>query len=260
MPTATGVSNDIRSDARSIITDLASTKFRATIGSDPDIVNVFMALIYRESSFNPDPRRTPLGYFGSGSKDFRGSSAYQNIASGTDPVAKQNMEDCNAALGLCQVLGFYFIQNSSAKNGKNELERARPDLSSSLVIPAGSNVISFITGADNIEKAITAGMIILESKYKAATKIGSSWGFTGDKNGHLFSSKLAAAIGAYLGLGTADQYGTTPEAYAASIVGGTSYTLANNPNTVLGTRVAQTGGQVASTDGSGKTKITPIGC
>lgn len=255
-----GIEDPIRQKCRALITSLVPSKFSATLKNEPDIVNTFMGLIYRESSFDPLSLGNPLGGLGTASKDYLRASAIQAVNSGTDPTAKLNISSANRALGLCQVLGFYFIRNSSAKNGKNELERNRPDLAGALLVNPGDNVSAFVLGEANIEKMITAGLVILESKYRAVVSSNSGWKVNGDPFNRTFSTKLTGAVAAYLGLGVADQIGTTPESYAASIVGGQAYLYAKDPKIQTGQRVLQSGGQVAQTNGSGSAHIAPAGC
>lgn len=260
MPSSSGIFDPIRQAARGILESTVSSKFSATLAKENDIINIFMGLMYFESHFQVDVKGVPLGATGTASKDFFNSSAIQAINSGSDPVAKANIIDANRAMGLCQVLGFYFLRSSSARSGSNLLEQARPDLASSLILAPGVDVGATVVGQSNMDKIITAGLIVLESKYKAAYQSLSGWRIQGDRNNHVFSTKIGAAVGAYLGLGVSDQLGTTPEAYSSSIVGGQAYQIANNPNTIIGQRITQTGGQGPNTNGSGSAPITPAGC
>lgn len=117
-----------------------------------------------------------------------------------------------------QVVGWNFVRGASS-TGQCEIERLRPDLASILVLNPGVDLIAAYIGEANLNKALLAGLVVLEGKYKAAQANGEGFSLNGDPYKRIFTSKIAAAVAAYLGLGKSDALGTTPETYARSIVG-----------------------------------------
>lgn len=115
-----------------------------------------------------------------------------------------------------------------------------------------------------MSKAILGSMIILESKYKNVFLIDSThWKTRGVRNSVTFPSKIAAAVGAYLGTGKADANGTTPAGYASSIVGGDMYAIANGTSPIIYNSSIRDVTAIAngpSTNGVNRAKITTAGC
>ncbi len=206
-----------KQEVRQKVTEFIKAHFANTLGQAPDIVNIFMALMQRESSFNPTAKGPAYGQ--SHVTKILGYTAIKTKYAQGSALEKANITNAAAAFGLAQVTGYYCIK-SCGPGGKCELERLRPDICTPILIVAGGDVKSKLTGASTLDNQILAGLIVLEDKYKnVAPKL--------VKSGK-FSNRLTAAVAAYLGLGTSDSLGTTPEAYANSIIRGSAYQIANN--------------------------------
>lgn len=241
---------------------LISQYFGGTLGREPDILNIVCALIYYESRFDTfavSPKNpTRPGTFGA---KFLANSAISSALASATPAQKNAIEQGLCAVGLMQVLGAYFIRGASP-TGQAELERLRSDLSSDLLVNPGESVFDKILGEDNIDKALKAGLIILESKYKISIPNGAYYMVKGDAYGRRFPTKIAGAVAAYLGLGAADMNKTTPEAYSNAIVGGNVYALANGKNPIkisdsILNKISQTG---PVTNGSDNNRLSVAGC
>lgn len=212
--------------------------FSATLLREPDIVNIVSALIFYESGYDANAIGGQVSYLpGTGGADYMNSSAI--TAKFSDPsnssIQVTNLFQGLRAFGLMQVMGWNIIRGGSPV-GKSEIERLRPDLAAPLLINPGDSVVNKMLGEANLETAILAGLIVLEGKYRAVKSVVSSSGtyftFSSDPNARKFVSKIQAAVSAYLGLGKKDKNGTTPEAYASSILGGSAYAKANGPGSL----------------------------
>jgi hypothetical protein len=249
---------------KSTVKSLIDTSFSATLGREPDIVNVVNAQILHESGYYVNA----VGYVvssrpGTGGAGYLNSSAVANVLKTGTADQIKNIIFGLKGIGLMQVMGWCFVKGGSP-NGVCELQRLRPELSGPLVVNPGEDLTTAILGHTNISNAILAGLIILEAKYKSTWQKGAFWQVNGDTYERQFSSKLAAAVGAYLGLGRADTFGTTPEEYASSVVGGKIYQKANGPNPIY---VASNKPNIVSTNGPGTppgtitySPIVPPGC
>lgn len=245
---------------RSKVTDLLTTKFQTSLGKEPDIVNLVMSLIQRESAFNADARGP---HYGSAAvnKLLTYSAIKTKWDQGTESE-RANIRASAAAFGLTQVTGFYAIKGAGP-SGTGELMRLRPDLAGPLMVDPGEDVRNVLLGDSNLDNQILAGLIVLEGKYKSGyvSKLVSSG---------VFNNKMTAAIASYLGaVGKADGLGTTPEAYANSIIRGANYQIANNGVAPNGTPLVAGGGtsgqNTANPGGPGKTaasgiKLSSAGC
>jgi|HigsolmetaAR204D_1030405.scaffolds.fasta_scaffold11697_2 hypothetical protein len=212
---------------RQIIDNCIRTYFSGTLGREPDIVNIVMSLIYLESSFRPDAIGPAIPLSASSSaRDYWNSSAIASILKSATPQQRANIEQGLRAWGLMQCMGWNVVRGASkAGGGKQEIERHRPDLAPRLTVAPGESIEAKYYGEANVENQILAGLVILESKYKAVRPSGN-----GFRIGRLtFSTKMPAAVAAYLGLGARDvRTGITPEQYANSICYGRAYEIANN--------------------------------
>jgi hypothetical protein len=242
------------------------SSFASTLGRESDIVNVISALIHFESRFNTNALGDivfPDQYSKNGTYLFKNSPAIVSFLSNPSTTYPQraNIDKGLRAVGVMQVMGHYFIKGA-APSGKTELERSRPDLATPLLVNPGDDIFTNILGEANLDKAITSGLIILESKYKAVSFGSGYYYFTADKYGRKFSSRLQAAVGAYLGLGKADGNNTTLEKYALSIMGGSSYKIANGKDSlkIRDSEVVVASSNGPSTNGSDLGKIIPPGC
>jgi hypothetical protein len=224
-----------KQDIRARVTELIKTKFANTLGQAFDIVNVFMALIYTESTFRTDRKSVNNG--GAHTEYILKCSAVSNVYKAGAAQQRANIINSTAAYGLTQVLGYYVIKGCGT-TGKSELEKLRPDLAGPLLVPPGTDVATKLNGDNNIDNQLLAGLIVLEGKYvNLAPKLVAKG---------MFSNKLTAAVSAYLGLGKSDAYGTTPEVYANSIIRGAAYQIANNGRGPDGETLAASGGNSGS--------------
>jgi hypothetical protein len=131
------------------------------------------------------------------------------------------MRNSVAGFGLMQATGWYTIKGAGP-GGRNELMRMRPDLAGPLLIEPGEDV-NTVLGPDKLVNQILAGLIILEDKYEVANSL---WANPPTAS-RPYSSRLAATFGSYLGQGF-DKNGSDPFSYAASIIQGDSYRIANS--------------------------------
>ena len=260
--------NNSNANRVTLVKDMVKNKiessFPSTLGREPDILNIVSALIFKESSFNVNAIG---GKVSSGPRtgggSYLSSSAVSSVLTNpsSTPTQVQNVYQGLTAVGLMQVMGHYFVRGGSP-SGQTELQRSRPDLAAGLLVNPGDDIYSTILGTANIEKAITAGLIILESKYRLISTGDNYFYVKGDRYQRRFSSKLQGAVSAYLGLGAVDANGTAPEQYAAAIMGGSSYVAANGKNSIYirdsEIKVASSNGP--STNGSNLNKITLPGC
>lgn len=259
------VSNSTRvTKVRNLLKQQIDSNFSATLGREPDIVNIVSALIYHESRFNVNAIGGTVSFSpGTGGGAYINSSAVKAILSdpGLLPAQHTNIMNGLRAVGVMQVMGHYFVRGG-APSGKTELERARPDLAAPLLVNPGVDIYSNILGESNLEKAITAGLIILESKYKAVSFGPNFFYIKGDRYNRKFSSRMQGAVSGYIGLGKQDRNGTTPEAYANAIIGGPSYVAANGAGSlkIRDSEIVIASSNGPSTNGTGMKTIVPPGC
>lgn len=243
------------------IKTLVETHFASTLGRETDIVNVFSALICFESRYNVNAvGKSVSANKGTAGYQYLNSSAVSAVLNSGNPTLIANAFQGITAIGLTQVMGWNFIRGGSL-SGRSEIERLRPDLALGLVVEPGTDLYAAFLGEANINKVILAGLIILEGKYRATQKIGDSWQVNGDPYTRKFYDRISGAVAAYLGLGRADANGTTPEAYAASIVGGSMYKVANSGSVKISdsqVKVASSNGP--TTNGSGLGTVKQAGC
>lgn len=268
-----------RQDLRGIIKTHLDTHFKSTLATQNDMVNIFLALMLRESSFDNGANSAPPAIVAKGSKgetagySYLYSSVIQNklkeieairsSGSSTDDqkeAAKQQYKNIYSGLtpfGLTQTMGWNHVKGASS-TGKCLIESARPDLAPGLVIAPGDSLKNFLLGDSNMSKNVLAGLIVLESKWNSCKPSKDGWRI-GD---YVYPLRISAAVSAYLGLGKADQLNTTPGAYTASIVGGSFYAKANGASAPV---IRDSSIQYASSDGplialSSTTRVTSTGC
>jgi hypothetical protein len=264
------VLNTVRvTQIKDITGKLVKAHFANSLGLEPDIVNIINALVKKESGFISNSLGKPVGTGkGSMGANYMNSSAVQAVlrSSSVTEIQKNNIDNGLRAVGLMQIMGYNFVRKATS-TGVCELERVRPDLAPQLVVEPGEDMITPILGDTNMDKAILAGLIMLEGKYRAVQPLQVSQklrGYTvkGDPYRRVFSTKLSGAIAAYIGLGKADLNGTTPEAYSASIVGGDVYIAANGKASYKiydwSMNVVSTNGP--ATNGINQDKIGSPGC
>lgn len=211
---------------RQILDNLINAYFSSTLGREPDIVNIVMSLIFLESSFKPEAVGKPIPLSKSYvARDYANSSPILSLRPSASQAQLSNIDEGLRAWGLMQCMGWNVVRGASKAAGRQEIERNRPDLAGRLTVAPGESIRAKYYGHANIENQLLAGLVILESKYKAVRTTP-----TGFAIGSLtFASKMPAAIAAYLGLGARDVVtGITPQQYANSICYGRSYQIANN--------------------------------
>lgn len=243
-----------------IIKSELSTNFQSSFPGATDMHNIVLALVARESSFSNEHAVNS----GSTDKNFVSSSIYKSISSSGTPTQKANMSNASRYVyGAMQVRGSYLISKGNP-SGVCEIERIRPDLSSSVCISAGEDPASYFLGNVNLLRSIRAGLIILEGKYKAVPGIMKQTGYGYSYRNLLFSSQIEAAIGSYLGLGSSDIFSTTPTQYAKDIVGGPFYVIANGPITPRSQQYDPRGAAKLAagpvTNSSSMDKVSVVGC
>lgn len=202
---------------RTKLTANLKANFATTLGQAQDIVNIVMALMYKESTFRTDAKGPQ--YSKSTTDKIVKYSAVAQVYKNGSPQQQANIFNSAAAFGLGQVTGYYCVKGCGP-SGKAELERMRPDLCGPIMVSPGADVKSTLIGDANIDNQITACLIVLEDKWKNVAPAQVSSG--------AYSDRLTASVAAYLGLGTSDSLGTTPQAYADSIIRGSAYNIANN--------------------------------
>lgn len=216
--TTSSSSTTIKQNVRAVITSTLSQYFANTLNKEKDIVNIVMAICQKESSFNLSAKGGELNpYTSSIAKDYSNSTPIINLLSGTDYSKQNNIVDGRHAWGLMQSLGLNHLAGCSKKSGKTEIEANRPDLVGQLVFPPGTALKPLLNGSATIGLQILAGLVILEDKWK--------------QNRTTYSSRLASAVGGYLGVGSDLVTGQSNTGYVADIMYGSSYKLANNSNT-----------------------------
>lgn len=256
-------SSDRVSRIKDRLKDLLPTYFGSTLDRETDVVNIVAALIHLESRFNVNAvgKINPVTNKNSAAYKYISSSCIQDVLTTGNPTQVANVSQGLQAIGLMQVVGWNFVRGAS-QTGKCEIERLRPDLVGQLVLAPGSDLITPYIGEANMDKALLAGLVILEGKYKAAQSNREGFFFKADPYSRVFSSRIVAAVAAYLGLGRADINNTTPEQYAQSIVGGSSYQLANGTSKIKisDSEVKKISSNGPSTNGSNQNKIGEPGC
>jgi hypothetical protein len=225
----------LRQKLRSTTEGLIKQYFGPTLGTVSDMTNIFMALMYQESTFNVNAEfSTPLSPItSSGAADYYNSSAIQSLFQGNPSdqrlaVIYQNEPQGRTAIGLTQVMGWNIIKGAS-KSGKCVVEQFRPDLASILCINPGESVRAKLLGEANMSNSILAGLVVLESKWKAIHPSGSDWSIKVGGKTLLFPSRIYGAVAGYLGYSGSDANGTTYTKYANAIIGGSMYAAANGP-------------------------------
>jgi hypothetical protein len=244
------------------ITRLLDQYFKATLGSEPGILEYVRGLMHYESRLRPDAESGPIVSEVATSTQKKGSSrAAQYVASG--PVVailqngtatqKRNISEGKQAHGIMQVMGWNIVRGSSSKTQKCEFqESGRADVAAKLLIDAGDSVKSKLAGAENLENNILAGLLLLEMKWKAVRKQYTGWGLGGDST-KVFPSRISAAIGAYLGTGRDLVTGVS--------VGGNSFRVANSAQAGSTSQVktASAASSGPTTNGTGQ-KGEVVGC
>jgi len=216
-----------KQNVKTIITNLLGQYFTSTLNNESNIANIVMAMVQQESSFSYNAIGPVISTsVSSGAKDYWNSQPIQNLLATGTPTQKSLVAQGLQAYGLLQCMGWNFIQGASKKNGQTEIQISRPDIASILCVPPGTDLTTLYQGQATASNQILAGLTILESKYKHISQTSSGWHY--GNSSQYFSSKIAASIGAYLGLGGYDRAtGMTPNQYVSNILYGKMYVLAN---------------------------------
>ena len=238
MATKTASSKPAKSSAfkqkvRGVVSSLIEQHFRGTLGSEPNIVDYVMGLIQAESSFRPsalgltvsEMATTKQKQGSSRARQYMDSDPVEKILATGDPAQRKNIQSGKVAQGLMQVMGWNIVRGGSSRAKRCEIEETRrPDLAQSICVNAGDSIEAKLLGEANIQNNIMAGLLILETKYLTCRRKSGGW----SAGGAVFQSRLAAAVGAYLGVGGVDlRTNLTAEQYVERILGGESFRIAN---------------------------------
>ena len=202
------------------IMELLNGYFPNTLLKVPDILRILRSQYYAESSLNYINSISSRDYGPDALKTLQSYPAVSVVFNTGSKEQQANIIKANSAYGIGQVSGPYIITGASP-NGKGELYGMNPSLASTLMINPGDDVTSVLWGESNLHNQILASLIVLDFKYRTLSDRLVSTG--------QFNSKIAAALGAYLGLGVADSNGTNARQYAANILTGDAFNKANNP-------------------------------
>lgn len=255
-----GYNSELRNQIKLAYSSHAKQYFASTLGQVNDIVNILAAQSFYESSFQLSRMGiTVSSRSGTGGYDYLYSSAVQSALQSASPTQKINIDEGLRAIGLGQVMGWNFVRGGS-RGGKCEIERLRPDLASLLCVNPGESIPDKIQGEANINLATLSQMVLLEGKYKQVTQDSSGYTTVGDREFRHYSTRIEAALSAYLGLGRYDGNGTNPRAYTQTIYGGKAYVDANGSNFAVASQTIQGAFVGPPTNGSGKPIIVPTGC
>jgi len=238
--TSNSANEAIRQKLRSTTESVLKQYFGQTLNTVTGMSSIFMALMLKESQFNVNAEyATALSpYTSSGAADYYNSTVIQNILTPGNPSYSlqktYNEPEGRRAVGLTQVMGWNIVKGAS-KSGKCLVEQFRPDLIGTLCISPGDSVRAKLAGEANITNSILAGLVVLESKYKAGYAKNGGWAIklgSGSSARELqFPSRIYSAVAGYLGYSsTGDANNTTYSGYANEIVGGSFYVAANGPS------------------------------
>lgn len=222
-----------RQKVRGVVSSLLTQYFKGTLGAEQNATEYIMGLIQFESSMRPGIRgpsvsEVPTAKQAQGSsraKQYMNSDPVKAITLKGDAAQKKNIQSGKVAQGLMQVMGWNIVRGGSSTAKKCEIEETRrPEMIERLCVHAGDSIEAKLLGEENIENNILAGLLILETKYNATRRKGAGW----SAGGAVFTTRLGAAVGAYLGVAGRDLVtGVTADAYVASILGGEAYKVAN---------------------------------
>ena len=263
-----GSTSALKQTVRGIISSSIDTYFKSTLGTEPGIVDYVMGLVQMESSFRPGITGPMVSEVATPKQKVPSSRARQYIESG--PVQailatgsaeqKRNLQSGKVAQGLMQVMGWNIVRGGSSKTKRCEVEESKQTaIAQRILVNAGESIESRLLGEANMENNILAGLLILEQKYLSARRSSTGW-YVGKAT---FSSRVRAAVGAYLGVAANDLVTrVSAEEYVASIVEGESFRVANGKEPGRGdivVRTAQSTSTGPTTNGSSVPASIP-GC
>jgi hypothetical protein len=239
------VDNSIKQICSTTISQLLSQYFANTLGKETDIVKLILAQIQYESHFNVNAQGPALSVINSsGARDYMNSSAVQTIIGRGISQQSVNVDQGLRAWGLLQTMGWNQVKGASQKTGKCLIETARPDLVSVLCVNPGESLSVKFNGSATVSNQILAGLVVLESKYKAVKQSGNQFSI----GQFTYNSRMEATFQAYIGLATTDRgNGSLTSTYVASIYYGDAFNKANG-----------SGGVVVSNPGSTSTGAITI--
>lgn len=261
-------SSALAQKVKGVVDSLVKQHFTSTLGTEPNIVEYVMGLIQFESGLRPGIKgpvvsEVPTARQAQGSsraRQYMDSESVKKIRETGDAQQRTNIQSGKVAHGLMQVMGWNIVRGGSSKSKRCEIEETgRADLIARLCVNAGDSIEAKLLGEANMENNVLAGLAILETKYLACRRKSGGW----SAGGAVFSSRLGAAVGAYLGVGGRDLVtGITADQYVASILGGEAFRVANGSSAGNGTasvRTAQASNTGPGTNGSGSPATIP-GC
>lgn len=255
--TGTVVDSSIKQICATTIRQLLDQYFPNTLGKENDIVKLVMAQIQYESHFNVNAQGPALSVINSsGARDYYNSSVVQNVVGKGINQQSINVDQGLRAWGLLQTMGWNQVKGASQKTGKCLIETARPDLVSVLCVNPGESLQAKFNGSSTVSNQLLAGLVVLESKYKAVKQSGSK--FTIGQ--FTYNSRMEATFQAYIGLAATDRgNGSSTSAYVASIYYGDAYNKANGSSGGVAVANGSSNGTGAITVASGDNQHPP-GC
>ena len=215
----------VRQTIRSTTDALLGQYFSGTLCQAQDILNVYMAIMFYESSFSNLVTSKNPSY----SSDYDQSSAILKLRQPGQGSAQQrgNIGQGFFAMGLSQSMGWNAVKGASKENGKCLVEQFRPDLISMLCVEPGDDLYAKFLGDGNMVNNILLGLTVLESKWKSCRPFGQGWVIAGPNGDIFFKTRIEASTAGYLGLGASgDNNGTTYNMYN-NIIWGSAYVAAN---------------------------------
>lgn len=240
-----GISDAFKQEVRGLVASTIDQYFKATLGTEQGVVDYFMALIQEESGYRPGVTGISVSEVptarqakaSSGAKSYMSSQVIKNILATGTPQQRANVQSGKVAQGLTQCMGWNIVRGASGSGKCLVEETGRADLIAALCVNAGDSIEAKLLGSENIPTNILAGLTVLDSKYKAARKASGGWRVYG---GAVFSTRIAASVGAYLGTSVDVATGKTVQSYVQDIVGGNSYVKANGDSAGTGGTATKT--------------------
>lgn len=199
--------------------------FATTIGKEPDIQNIIMALIQRESSINPGVTGLSVKTASSLARKIHNDPQVANVYNSASKTVQDNIDEMYIAWGAMQSMGWNHVYLTSFPS---EMISVNKELAKRVMVNLGDSIKAKMGGEQNYSNQVLAGMLMLTAKYNRVKRLGNGmWGI-GTSSTHQSSSRLSVAIAAYLGLGKQDvRTKLTPMQYVQDIVYGSSYKVAN---------------------------------
>jgi hypothetical protein len=256
------IAASIKQSCSTIISAQLGQYFATTLNTEKNIVNLVMAQIQAESSFNTQDAQGPSisTINSSGARDYQNSGPIQNIlAKGHGTPQSVNVSQGLHAWGCLQSMGWNHVKGASLKSGKCLIEQARPDLVSLLCINPGESIQALLNGGTSVQLQILAGLVILEAKYKTVKQVNGGF----QVGTFVYPDKMSATFQAYIGIASTDiGNGSSTSAYVSSIMYGAAYKAANGPSTITVSNgsVGQTSSNGPAITPATGNNLHPVGC